>query len=150
MLLTFITIEDGSKTNENKISSQLSSTLPQELTIDTEKLNTLFSFYRPATYLSLDKSFKLFNNAKNQVGTVYFNDCLSLDYDFEINMDISMFNRTGEVADGLAFGFTQSPNGTIGNYGSGMGVINTINTTALIIDNYKNTNDPNVPSLSIR
>lgn len=151
MLMASMTFETPLDYDINQgVSYQTLSTAPQRIDIDTEKLNTQFSFYGSATYLTEDKSFRIVNNAASQSGTVYFNDRLSLDYDFEINMEISMFNKTGTVADGVSIGFTQSEIGTIGLKGHGMGVLNTINSTALVIDSYRNTNDPQTPALAVR
>ena len=94
-----------------------------------------------------DSCFQLTDTEFNQVGSIWFEEKISLDESFDVLMDL-FFGCSDSGADGIVFGF-QPVSTSIGQSGGGIGFSGVSPSFAIEFDTYQNIADPTEDHIAI-
>lgn len=120
-------------------------------TIDSSNFRDYMSAYGNANIPAEGDLITVAPLAVNQQGAVYFNERIDVSQSFNVRLTVNI-QRGTTPADGMAFGFTESP---IGTHQAHSGLYVVADTVALIFDTYRNTPagqpaEPPVPNATVR
>jgi gliding motility-associated-like protein len=104
----------------------------------TQQADAQFILNGEATQVS-DSCFQLTEDEFNQVGSIWFEEKISLDESFDVLMDLFLGCRDAG-ADGIVFGF-QPVSTSIGGAGGGIGFANVSPSFAIEFDTWQNPSD---------
>lgn len=119
--------------------------------IDSSNFRDYMSAYGNASIPASGDLITVAPRTANQQGALYFNERIDVSQAFNVRLTVNI-ERGTTPADGMAFGFTESP---IGTHQAHSGLYVVADTVALIFDTYRNTPtgqpaEPPVPNATVR